>query len=119
VDWGPLVDAILHDLRVNERTGTIAARFHNTLADIVVAVAERHQLPRIVLTGGCFQNCYLVERTVSRLRAAGFRPYWHQRIPANDGGISLGQIAACVRALPAAVVRTVAPHPDRSTVLAN
>ena len=117
VDWGPLVEGVLHDVSVNERPGTMAARFHNALAAVIVAVAERHELPRIVLTGGCFQNCYLLERTALRLRHAGFRPYWHQRIPANDGGISLGQIAACIRALPAAVVP--ARDLERSTVLAS
>ena len=54
--------------------------------------------PKVVLTGGCFQNRRLIERAVEGLRAAGLRPYWHQRVPPNDGGISLGQIAASVRA---------------------
>ena len=52
---------------------------------------------RVVLSGGCFQNRYLTERTVQRLQAAGFRPYWHQRVPPNDGGIALGQIVAALR----------------------
>jgi hydrogenase maturation protein HypF len=47
-----------------------------------------------VLSGGCFQNRYLTERMVSHLRRAGYRPYWHQRVPPNDGGIALGQIMA-------------------------
>jgi hydrogenase maturation protein HypF len=62
-----------------------------------VAVAARLQQERIVLSGGCFQNRYLTERTVQRLKAEGFRPYWHQRIPPNDGGIPLGQILAAGR----------------------
>jgi hydrogenase maturation protein HypF len=45
----------------------------------------------VALTGGCFQNRYLTERAVSRLRSAGFRPYWHRHVPPNDGGIALGQ----------------------------
>ena len=56
-------------------------------------------LERIVLTGGCFQNRYMTERTIRRLRSEGFRPYWHQRVPPNDGGIALGQIAAACRGL--------------------
>jgi hydrogenase maturation protein HypF len=39
----------------------------------------------------------LLERTVTRLRAAGFQPYWHQRVPPNDGGIALGQVMAALR----------------------
>jgi len=61
---------------------------------MIVAVARRTEQQRVVLSGGCFQNRYLTERTIDRLSAEGFRPYWHQRIPPNDGGISLGQIFA-------------------------
>ena len=50
-----------------------------------------------MLSGGCFQNRYLTERAVKRLREEGFRPYWHQRVPPNDGGIALGQVAAVSR----------------------
>ena len=70
---------------------SISAKFHNALVEMIVAVARLTGEPRVVLTGGCFQNRYLTERAVTRLRAEGFRPYWHQRIPPNDGGIALGQ----------------------------
>ena len=72
----------------------IAARFHNSLAEAIVAVALMVGEKRVLLTGGCFQNKYLTERTVARLEATDFKPYWHQRIPPNDGGIALGQLAA-------------------------
>ena len=52
-----------------------------------------------MLTGGCFQNKYLTERAVTRLRQEDFRPYWHQRVPPNDGGLALGQVVAGARAL--------------------
>jgi hydrogenase maturation protein HypF len=55
---------------------------------------------RVVLSGGCFQNKYLLERTVEALRSAGFTPYWHQRVPPNDGGLALGQAVAAARAQP-------------------
>jgi hydrogenase maturation protein HypF len=71
-----------------------AARFHNTLADAIVKVARQAGESRVVLSGGCFQNRYLTERAVTALRDAGFKPYWHQRIPPNDGGIAVGQIVA-------------------------
>jgi hydrogenase maturation protein HypF len=67
------------------------------LAEIIVAVARKVGESRILLTGGCFQNRYLVERSVSRLLDAGFQPYWHQRVPPNDGGIALGQVVAAAR----------------------
>jgi hydrogenase maturation protein HypF len=78
-------------------TGVISARFHNTLVEFVLAVARVVGLNDIVLSGGCFQNVYLTERAVRRLRAEGFRPWWHQRLPPNDGGISAGQVVAAAK----------------------
>jgi len=97
LDWSPMIEAILTDVRQGVNVGTISARFHNTLAESVVAVAKRAGQDRVVLSGGCFQNRYLTERTVRRLQAEGFRPYWHQRVPPNDGGIALGQVIAALR----------------------
>jgi hydrogenase maturation protein HypF len=93
VDWSPMVTALLEDMEGGRGTPAIAARFHNGLAEAAVEVARRSGENRIVLSGGCFQNRYLTERIVRRLREEGFRPYWHQRVPPNDGGIALGQIA--------------------------
>jgi len=97
VNWQPLIDDISNDLERSVSTGSIAAKFHNTMAEIIVAVAKQIDEPKIVLTGGCFQNRYLTERAISRLLDENFQPYWHQRIPPNDGGISLGQIVAAGR----------------------
>jgi hydrogenase maturation protein HypF len=97
VNWQPLIDSILNDLGHSVSTGSIAAKFHNTMTEIIVAVAKQIEEPKIMLTGGCFQNRYLTERTIRRLVAENFQPYWHQRIPPNDGGISLGQIVAASR----------------------
>jgi hydrogenase maturation protein HypF len=97
-DWEPAVSAIIRDLRGGLPHGAIAARFHNALVEAIVEIARRLGESRVVLTGGCFQNRYLTERAVGRLSEAGFRPYWHQRVPPNDGGISLGQVIAAARA---------------------
>jgi hydrogenase maturation protein HypF len=101
LDWEPLIREILSDTRANVPVARIAALFHNALVEGIVAVARGVGEERVVLTGGCFQNRYLSERAVGRLRGEGFRPYWHQRIPPNDGGIALGQIVAASRALEA------------------
>jgi len=85
------------DSSAGASSSSIAAKFHNTLVEMIVAMAKRVGEEQIVLTGGCFQNRYLIERTIQRLRAEGFRPYWHQQIPPNDGGIALGQIMAALR----------------------
>jgi len=97
LDWSPMVEAILADVKKGVSVGTISARFHNALAEGIVAVAKRAGQNRVVLSGGCFQNRYLTERAVRRLSAEGFRPYWHQRVPPNDGGIALGQVVAALR----------------------
>ena len=75
---------------------------------MIVEVARLVGEPKVVLTGGCFQNAYLIERTVRRLQEEGFRPYWHQRVPPNDGGIALGQIMAAAMpvAMPVAMPAT-------------
>jgi len=49
-----------------------------------------------VLSGGCFQNRLLTELALRKLRAEGFRPFVHERVPPNDGGLALGQVAAAV-----------------------
>jgi hydrogenase maturation protein HypF len=94
LDWEPMILAILNDVQRKVPVGKISAKFHNSLVEIIVAVAKRIGEERVVLTGGCFQNKYLTERTIIRLRKTGFRPYWHQRVPPNDGGIALGQAGA-------------------------
>jgi hydrogenase maturation protein HypF len=94
VNWAPVVESIVGDVRTNVPAGEISDKFHSALAESIVAVARRAGLPAVILSGGCFQNRLLTERTVARLREKGHRPYWHQRVPPNDGGIALGQVVA-------------------------
>jgi hydrogenase maturation protein HypF len=118
IDWEPMVLSILEDRRNRTPVQTISSRFHNALIDAIIEVARRFGQERIVLTGGCFQNKFLTEKTIERLRAGGFRPYWHQRVPPNDGGIALGQIAAAVRILKAQhVTQSSASIPDNDITL--
>jgi len=98
IDWAPMIGEILIDLQRGNSIGSISAKFHNTLAGTIVAIGQQVVLPKIVLTGGCFQNRYLLEQSVLGLTRAGFKPYWHQRVPTNDGGIALGQVAAAALA---------------------
>ena len=93
-DWAGAIRGLQDDRRDPARA---AARFHETLAALITAVADRVNEPEVVLTGGCFQNVLLTERTVDRLTARGFRPHWHSRVPPNDGGIALGQLIAAER----------------------
>lgn len=99
LNWAAMVKAILADVNAGVSSQQLSIKFHNTLVEMMVAIAQQVGEERIVLTGGCFQNQYLTQRAVARLRAEGFRPYWHQRIPSNDGGIAVGQIMAALREL--------------------
>jgi hydrogenase maturation protein HypF len=94
LDWALLALSVLADATGGADMAEISAKFHNALAESVVAVARKIGENRVVLSGGCFQNRYLTERTVTQLRAENFSPYWHQRVPPNDGGIALGQVYA-------------------------
>ncbi|MFH1018744.1 MAG: carbamoyltransferase HypF [Pseudomonadota bacterium] len=94
LDWGPMLAAIVAEHRKGMKVSSISAKFHNTLVEMIVAVAKRTGEKRLALTGGCFQNKYLTERAVRRLKEEGFEPYRHQRVPPNDGGIALGQMVA-------------------------
>jgi hydrogenase maturation protein HypF len=92
-DWRPMIRRIVNDV-TSLRSPDISLRFHNALASAIVEMAKLAGKANVILSGGCFQNKYLTERAVEKLTVAGFHPYWHQRIPPNDGGIALGQIMA-------------------------
>jgi hydrogenase maturation protein HypF len=97
IDWRSMILGIVDDVRKSVDVSLISTKFHNSLVSIVVDAAKRVGLEKVVLSGGCFQNVYLTEHCIDGLRKEGFRPYWHQRVPPNDGGIALGQIYAMVR----------------------
>lgn len=91
IDWKPALDALLSDRADGVPVGAISAAFHAGLAKVLAAVARQIGTPRVILTGGCFQNARLTEEAVTALRAAGHEPVWHRRVPPNDGAIALGQ----------------------------
>jgi hydrogenase maturation protein HypF len=95
LDFRPVIAAIVKDLSLGRRTGEISACFHNTLGAAIGEMCGRigatDGLNRICLSGGSFQNLYLLGRTVVELRRRGFGVFLHSQVPANDGGISLGQ----------------------------
>ncbi|MFG1639245.1 carbamoyltransferase HypF [Amycolatopsis sp. NPDC049252] len=91
-----LIAALLDD---SAATATRAARFHNGVADAIARTCDRfrERSTTVALSGGVFQNVLLLDRTVERLEQLGFRVLTHRRVPANDGGISLGQVAVASR----------------------
>lgn len=93
IDLRPMVRAIAGDVRGSVPPSIIAARFHETLARSVAAVCARLPPRTAALSGGCFQNRRLTERLKDVLEQQGFEVLLHRRVPANDGGVSLGQAA--------------------------
>ncbi|MBI5407873.1 MAG: carbamoyltransferase HypF [Nitrospirae bacterium] len=91
----PLIKGIVSDLAKGTGVNTISARFHNTVAAIVLDVClklkKQTGINRIALSGGVFQNSLLMEKTYNLLDENGFKVYTHRRVPTNDGGLSLGQ----------------------------
>ncbi|PZU97035.1 MAG: hypothetical protein DCF24_12915 [Cyanobium sp.] len=94
LDWQPLLVAVLDDLDRGRPVGSIALAFHQALAALLVELAQRLELGRLLLSGGCFQNRLLLELAVAALAQAGIEAVWPQRVPCNDGGLALGQLLA-------------------------
>ncbi|MGH3908120.1 MAG: carbamoyltransferase HypF [Pseudonocardiaceae bacterium] len=92
-----LVRCVVADLSAGVAPEVIATRFHHGVADAIVRVCvtlrESTGVGTAALSGGVFQNVLLLERTMAGLEHAGFRVLTHSRVPPNDGGISLGQVA--------------------------
>jgi hydrogenase maturation protein HypF len=95
IDPGPLVSAILDDLRAIVPAAAISARFHHGLSDMVAEVSLRarrsHGAQTVVLSGGVWQNRLLLERVAPDLARREFDVIVHRQVPANDGGLALGQ----------------------------
>ncbi|WIX80399.1 carbamoyltransferase HypF [Amycolatopsis carbonis] len=92
-----LLRAVVEDLDHGTPRPVVAARFHNGVAEAITETCTRLRdttaLTTVVLSGGVFQNLLLLERTAESLAHQGFRVLTHSRVPTNDGGISLGQVA--------------------------
>ncbi len=98
VDPGPVLAAVVDDLRSGVGPGTIGARFHAAVIDLGVDLALRARADTgrstVALSGGVFQNAILLHGLCRGLRDEGFEVLRHRRVPPNDGGISLGQLLA-------------------------
>lgn len=98
IDPLPVLASILGEIKIGVDRNIIAGRFHNTTAEMVLQCAENIReetgLNRVVLSGGVFQNMLLLHKVLKKLEDGRFQPFYHHRVPANDGGLSLGQAAA-------------------------
>jgi hydrogenase maturation protein HypF len=95
LDMRPMIEAMVRELLRGITASEIAAAFHNTLAAAIVEVCRRirqaENLSRVCLSGGTFQNMFLLRRAAAALHGSGFEVFLHSKVPPNDGGIALGQ----------------------------
>jgi hydrogenase maturation protein HypF len=103
IDTKPLIKAVVEDLKTGTPLPEISFRFHHTMKDIIVRVVKDAKasrgIDRVVLSGGVFQNSLLLNLTVDGLEEEGFKVWTNERVPTNDGGISLGQAAVALERL--------------------
>lgn len=94
---GAVIRGAVGDLLDGVSSQIVSAKFHlgvaNLIADMARRIRDERRLNRVALSGGVFQNMYLLEKTSQLLRSSGFEVFTHSRVPTNDGGISLGQAA--------------------------
>ena len=97
IDPAPVILSVASDAAAGVAPAVIAARFHHAVADVVLDVCLHQRcetgLQRVALSGGVFQNGVLLREAVALLRMAGFEVLTHRRVPPNDGGLALGQVA--------------------------
>jgi len=90
-----LIRSVVRDVENGVATPVISARFHNSLvvlfAELTTLLRKRFALNNVALSGGVFQNKLLFERLAAKLHRDGFHVLTHRQVPANDGGVSLGQ----------------------------
>ncbi|MEH1867031.1 MAG: carbamoyltransferase HypF [Nostoc sp.] len=95
IDSRPMWQALLDDLQQQIPQPVIAARFHKGLANAIVEMVkhlcEENPIHQVALTGGVFQNCIVLEQVTKGLETVGIKILTHSLVPANDGGLSLGQ----------------------------
>jgi hydrogenase maturation protein HypF len=100
VSFDRMFNAVIEEIRDNVPISTIAGRFHRTIADVILTVCrmlvKENNINRVALSGGVFQNRLLLDLTTRLLEAEGMTAIIHHDVPANDGGIALGQAVIAV-----------------------
>ena len=97
VSFKEMFHQIIDDLRNNEGPSVIATRFHQTIVEVIVEIAlnlrKQYEIHTVALSGGLFQNRFITRNAIQRLEAKQFRCLINEKVPPNDGGIALGQLA--------------------------
>ena len=103
LDMRPMIVQVSEEARRGAAAALIGRRFHSTIVELIAQVCDRLRsaagLDAVVLSGGVFMNALLTAEVLESLNARGFRVYRHERVPPNDGGICLGQLAVAATRL--------------------
>ncbi|MBQ5777813.1 MAG: carbamoyltransferase HypF [Oscillospiraceae bacterium] len=95
-DWRGMISGIISEKKSGTEVSENAAAFMNTLVAVAVRmtqhIATEKNCRKVVLSGGCFQNMYILKRLVPALESEGLEVFTHKRVSTNDEGISLGQL---------------------------
>ncbi|MCL4266704.1 MAG: carbamoyltransferase HypF [Anaerolineae bacterium] len=101
IDAAPVIMALVRDMMAGVETAVLAARFHNSVADLIVRLSlqmrAQHGLNQVALSGGVFQNGRLLATAVQQLQQHDFTVLTHRLVPPNDGGLALGQVMVGAR----------------------
>jgi hydrogenase maturation protein HypF len=99
IDPVEIIRGVVSDLTKGISPSKISGKFHRTVASLIIETCDtirlKEGLKRVVLSGGVFQNIFLLSLVTKELKRSGFEVYTHHLVPANDGGISLGQAVVC------------------------
>jgi len=96
-----VIDQVMADIKRKVSPRIIASRFHNGMAlfihDTVGLMSKKTGLEKVMLSGGVFQNAYLLNRVVELLRQNRMQVFTNLLVPVNDGGLALGQLAIAAK----------------------
>lgn len=93
MDWRPFVKESIDHLVKNRNVIELAFKFHMTLVRTMMKISEMEMINRIAVSGGCFQNKVLLSNLLHEAEKKSISVFTNQRVPPNDGGISLGQVS--------------------------
>jgi len=93
IESAKIIKGIVRDIEKKVAAPVISAKFHNSIAEMILSAARKAKIKKVVLSGGVFQNRYLVDRAVKLLSENDFKVYTHLNVETNDLGVPIGQIA--------------------------
>lgn len=96
-----VIGGIVQDLGTNVPVEKISAKFHRSIVNVIVQLAEKYRketgINKVVLSGGTFQNRFIISESEKKLNSFNFQIFTHNIFPSNDGGIALGQLVIAAK----------------------